>query len=361
MIENHIVQEDMEYIAQQFSDYKRFANKTILITGAGGFIGYYFTQFFLYLMQRRGVKIKSILLLDHFLMNTPSWIKNIEDERIIVRKFDISQDHLDQVTGACDANYIIHLASIASPVYYRQYPLETVEANIFGLKRLLDYYYSKQIDSFLYMSSSEVYGDPFPHCIPTSELFLGNVSTMGPRACYDEAKRFGETLCYIYHQKHQVPIRIVRPFNNYGPGMRENDQRVPADFAKNVHRGEDIILYSNGTPTRTFCYVADAIVGYLKVLTHHSFDCFNIGNDKPEISIKDFAEIYRDLGVELTGYKGNIRFSISDDAEYLQHNPQRRCPDITKARVELGFQPQIGVELGVKRFLQYMLATMVTG
>ena len=125
-------------------------------------------------------------------------------------------------------------------------------------------------------------GTPSPEFIPTPENYNGNVAAIGPRACYDEAKRFGETLCYLFAKTYNLPVTIVRPFNNYGPGMRLDDKRVPADFGGAVSENRNITLLSDGTPTRTFCYVSDAIIGYLKALLYAKFEFFNIGIDKPE-------------------------------------------------------------------------------
>jgi UDP-glucuronate decarboxylase len=158
----------------------------------------------------------------------------------------------------------------------------------------------------------------------------------------------------LFSQQYGFPIGVARPFNNYGPGMKLNDQRVPADFALAVLRNEDITILSSGSPTRTFCYVADAVAGYLKILLHGKYDYFNIGNDSPEITIKQLADIYQAAGKEILGYTGQIIYGTSPDVHYTTHNPQRRCPDIRKARSILGYDPQIKVEEGVRRFLQFI-------
>ena len=188
-------------------------------------------------------------------------------------------------------DFIIHAASIASPKYYRQYPIQTIDANVLGIHHLLDFAVEYPPESILFFSSSEVYGDPPPECIPTPETYVGNVSFTGPRACYDESKRLGETLCVNFHQVHKVPVKIARPFNNYGPGLKINDRRVISDFFRDVLADRNIIMYSDGTPTRTFCYIADALTGYLLILLSNAEgEAFNIGDDNPEISIKDFEE-----------------------------------------------------------------------
>ena len=288
-------------------------------------------------------------------MGQPAWQKTFSnDERFILEKFDIIKDEIENIAGAQEINFAIHMASIASPTFYRLYPIETVEANVWGLRRLLDFYKDKNLAGFLFFSTSEIYGDPPAEKIPTDENYNGNVSATGPRACYDESKRFCETLCRLFSQIYNMPIGVVRPFNNYGPGMKITDKRVPADFAKNIIDGKDIKILSSGSPRRTFCYIADAVAGYLKVLLHGEYDYFNIGIDNPEISIAEFAEIYREIGEKIFNYKGKIIYSLSDDKEYLTNNPQRRCPNIEKARQILHYEPTITVYEGVERFFNFL-------
>jgi UDP-glucuronate decarboxylase len=246
------------------------------------------------------------------------------------------------------------MASIASPTFYRKYPLVTLDANIWGLRNLLDTYRDTRLKGLLFFSSSEIYGNPAPEAIPTNEEYRGNVSCTGPRACYDEAKRFGETLCWVFANTFGTPVRVVRPFNNYGPGMALADRRAPADFAQCVLNGQDIVILSSGTPTRTFCYVADAVAGYFKALLHDQFEAFNIGIERPESSVRQLAEHFRQAGEKLTGYQGKVIFQASTEKDYLTHNPERRCPDITRARTKLNYQPSIYVEAGVERFLKFL-------
>jgi UDP-glucuronate decarboxylase len=158
----------------------------------------------------------------------------------------------------------------------------------------------------------------------------------------------------LFAQQYAMPIGVARPFNNYGPGMKLHDKRVPADFALAVYEGRDIEILSDGAPTRTFCYIADAVTGYLKILLHGAYDYFNIGIEAPEITIQALAEIYAKAGQSLFDYKGAVHYAVSDDRHYLTDNPQRRCPNITKARKILGYNPTITVEEGVARFLRFI-------
>lgn len=335
-------------------DKDKLYGSSIMITGSSGFLGYYLVHFLYH--YRDELSLKKVICLDNFLLGTPKWQDAIaEDTRFIFRKFDIVEDRIDEIEEAKDVDFVIHMASIASPTFYRKYPIKTVDANVWGLRHLLDYYKEcKTLKGLLFFSSSELYGDPAAEAVPTSEEYNGNVNPVGPRACYDEAKRFGETLCMLFAQEYGMPIGVARPFNNYGPGMKLGDKRVPADFAQNVMRGDNIVILSAGTPTRTFCYIADAVNGYLKVMLHGSYNYFNIGIDKPEISIQQLAEIYQSAGKEIFGYQGKVEYAISKDKDYLVNNPQRRCPVIDKARNLLGYQPSIYVEEGVRRFLNFL-------
>ena len=347
--------EDLKYIFENLSENEKdkFKDSTILITGCGGFLGYYFMHFFEKYAEE--LSIKKVIGLDNFMLGKSEWINRLSENTIFdIEKFDIITDDISKIPKSEEADLIVHMASIASPTFYRQHPIETLDANIWGLRALFDFYVDKNLKGFLFFSSSEIYGDPDAESIPTSEDYNGNVSCTGPRACYDESKRFGETMCRLFSEKYNMPIGVVRPFNNYGPGMKINDKRVPADFAKAIYENKDIVILSDGSPTRTFCYISDAIIGYLKILLHGEYDYFNIGMDYPEISIKELADIYVNAGKEVFDYTGKVVYNISDDKDYLTNNPERRCPNIDKARSILNYQPSILVNDGVKRFLTFI-------
>ena len=256
-----------------------------------------------------------------------------------------------------DYQYIIHAASIASPIYYRTHPIATMDANVNGLRHLLEYSRQQQhrscpVQGFLFFSTSEIYGDPAPDYIPTPEDYRGNVSCTGPRACYDESKRYGETLCVNFAQQYDLPIRMARPFNNYGPGLKLTDRRVLPDFVRDVLSGRDIVMFSDGSPTRTFCYIADAVVGYFKILTQgEPGEAYNIGVETPEISIAELADRVVQTARELWDYQGQVIRQVSPDENYLVDNPNRRCPQISKARDDLGYNPTISLEVGLTRSL----------
>lgn len=329
---------------------ERFAGKSVLLTGAAGFLGMQFVHYFAELndsqVLSRPVRVFAI---DNFIRGEPCWMAAfVQRDDIRIMKADITESF--HFKGRID--FIIHAASIASPRYYRLHPIQTMDANVLGLRRLLDFAVKYPVEGILFFSSSEVYGDPPPEKIPTPETYTGNVSCIGPRACYDESKRFGETMCVNFHQVYGVPVKIVRPFNNYGPGMKITDRRVIPDFFRNVLVDKNIVIYSDGTPTRTFCYSSDAMIGYLLVLLSGvEGEVFNIGVDRPEIAVKDLA----DLVVQVSGRSVGVVYQPPDDTSYLQDCPKRRCPDISKARFMLGFEPRVSLEEGLLSLYQWYL------
>lgn len=348
-----IIEQDMQYIYDRLPEKCRFKNARIVVTGCAGFISYTVMNFFNRYFEELG--IKKIIGLDNFVMGKPLWLRRIaENPMIQIVNFDVVHDSLASIASLAEADYVMHMASIASPIYYRQHPLETLDANVTGLRNMLDFFRSKKLKGLLFMSSSEIYGNPDEMWIPTPEEYYGNVSSIGPRACYDESKRLGETLCYIFSKEYRIPITIVRPFNNYGPGTRLNDQRVTADIVNSIIEGRDIVLLSDGTPKRTFCYIADAVLGYLKALLYGKFDYFNIGIEKPEISMRQLADLYVKAAHEEYGYQGKVVYAKSGDVDYLTDNPQRRCPDMSKSRELLNFSPEITIEDGIRRYLWFL-------
>ena len=355
-MQNRILVEDLDNIHEAINEKGDWFEAIVVITGCAGFLGFYFMQY----LARYGEKlgIRKIIGLDNFLLGQPDWLTSLQKDyphMVNLYRFDVSIDRIEQINDAKEARYVIHGASIASPTFYRAHPVETVDANIWGLRRLLDFYRNQTtLKGFLFFSSSEIYGDPDPDSIPTDEEYRGNVSCHGPRACYDESKRFGETLCWIFATQFNIPITIARPFNNYGPGMSILDKRLPADFANCVLNGRDLTILSDGTPTRTFCYVSDAIIGYLLCLTHEKYDYFNIGIDEPEIMVREFAGIFQKAGAHLFDYQGIVNYQTSEDPEYMTDNPNRRCPVIKKAREKLGYSPKVYVEEGVHRYLRFL-------
>ena len=359
MNSNDVVNEDIAFILESVeTEFKALSGHRLLLTGGGGFLGYYIVSALMAWNKRcedAGSQGVDLVIYDNFMRGVPKWLVSFEDsQELTIVKHNII-DPLPADIG--NVSYIIHAASIASPIYYRKNPIETMDANVNGLRYLLDFLRGRQergerIGGLLYFSTSEIYGDPDPSNIPTSEEYRGNVSCTGPRACYDESKRYGETLCVNFAKQFNLPIKIARPFNNYGPGLKITDGRALPDFCRNILDGEDIVMLSDGSPTRTFCYVADAVIGYFKVLVSgRNGEPYNIGTEEPEISIKTLAEMVIDIASDTLDYKGKLVFRESEDREYLTDNPNRRSPMIGKARSELGYDPRISVEEGLKRSL----------
>ena len=358
---NKVMKEDLEYIYWELSDREKekFQDSNIVITGAGGFIGYYMLNFLAENASK--LQIKSILALDTFIFGKPDWINKLSKkfELLNVQNFNVAINTIADIPNINKFDSVLHMASIASPTYYRKHPLVTLDANVWGLRNMLNFFSRKEIRGFLNFSSSEVYGDPDQTEVPMNEDYYGNVAINGPRACYDEAKRFGETMCYVFNKEFNMNIVSVRPFNNYGPGMKLDDARAPADFANSVLMRKNIEIYSDGLSTRTFTYISDAIVGYLKALYYGKFDYFNIGMDHPEITISSLAKIFADKGNEVFGHKTEIKYLTNKDKEYITNNPRRRSPDITKAKEKLNFFPKIKVNDGIYRFLNYLKEEIV--
>lgn len=348
-----IEKKDFEYIhSKARNEFETLSVNTVLFTGANGFLGYYFIKSILTWNDIYPDKKIMVFALDIFTTGVPKWLQNRDDVEIIKKDITKYKPSSNQVF-----DYIIHAASIASPIFYRKYPVETINANVLGLYNILAYMVKnhktkRKVKGLLFFSSSEIYGDPTKDKIPTPETYRGNVSCTGPRACYDESKRFCETLCVNYSNVYNLPIKTARPFNNYGPGLKITDGRVIPDFANEILANGDIILLSGGSPTRTFCYITDAIVGYIKILIKgQSGEAYNIGVEKPEISMIDLAEKMKNLAIDHFGYSGKTVMKKSNDQNYLTDSPNRRCPQIAKARKDLGYKPEILLDEGLTNTL----------
>jgi UDP-glucuronate decarboxylase len=331
----------------------RMAGARVLLTGGAGFLGHYLVQTLLE-WNRRAAPRKRIALtvVDNYVRGVPGWLGDLNDEKLRLVQHDITQPLPED---CAEFDYVIHAASIASPTFYRRHPIATMDANVNGLRLLLErsrqlHDAGRPVRGFLFFSSSEIYGDPEAAAIPTPETYPGRVSSTGPRACYDESKRYGETLCVNFAQQYGLPVTMARPFNNYGPGLKISDRRIIPDLARDLFAGRDLTLHSDGTPSRTFCYVTDAVIGYFKILVHgRPGEPYNIGQETPEVTMKELAELVTNVGREVCGYSGTVVLEKSTDSRYLTDNPQRRCPDISKARRELGFAPTVPLVDGLRR------------
>lgn len=307
--------------------------KTVLITGAAGFLGSHLCDRFL-LEGYRVVGMDNLITGD---------LKNIEhlfrEEYFEFYHHDVTK--FVHVPGKVD--YILHFASPASPIDYLKIPIQTLKVGSLGTHNLLGLAREKKA-RILIASTSEVYGDPLVH--PQSEEYYGNVNTIGPRGVYDEAKRFQESITMAYHRFHGLETRIARIFNTYGPRMRLNDGRVIPAFIGQALRGEDLTVFGDGSQTRSFCYVDDQVEGLYRLLMSDYNLPVNIGNPD-EISILDFAKEI----VKLTGTRQQIVFK-----PLPQDDPMQREPDISKAREILGWEPKVSRSEGMKRTFEYFKA-----
>ncbi|MBI2235916.1 MAG: NAD-dependent epimerase/dehydratase family protein [Magnetospirillum sp.] len=318
-----------------------FAGKTVLLTGGRGFLGRYFMEIFAHLNQNVLAKPCRLIAADNLITAGKEGAEIPEFEHVTFIQHDVVQPlPLDE-----PVHYVIHAAGIASPYYYRAFPLETLEVAIRGTRNMLEVAHANKA-RFTFFSSSEIYGDPDPKHVPTPESYRGNVSCQGPRACYDESKRVGETLCHIFHETHGTATNTIRPFNVFGPGMQETDYRVLPNFASRIKAGQPLNVYGSGNQTRTFCYITDAMVGFLLVVLRGvPGEPYNIGNPKPEISMVDLVHrIEKVLGKKVAH---NI---IEYPDSYPADEPNRRCPDIRKSKLQLKFEPSVELEDGLKRF-----------
>jgi dTDP-glucose 4,6-dehydratase len=304
--------------------------KTILITGAAGFLGSHLCDRFI----NDGYHV---IGMDNLITGS---LKNIEHlfklEHFEFYHHDVSK--FIHVPGELD--YILHFASPASPIDYLKIPIQTLKVGSLGIHNCLGLAKAKGA-RLLIASTSEVYGDPSVH--PQSEEYWGNVNPVGPRGVYDEAKRFQEAMTMAYHTFHGLETRIVRIFNTYGPRMRLNDGRVLPAFIGQALRGEDLTIFGDGSQTRSFCYVDDLVEGIVRLLNSDYSLPVNIGNPD-EITISQFAEEI----IKLTGTKQKVVYK-----DLPVDDPKQRRPDITKAKEILGWEPKINREEGLKRTYAY--------
>jgi dTDP-glucose 4,6-dehydratase len=304
--------------------------KKVLITGAAGFLGSHLCDRFI----KEGFHV---IGMDNLITGD---MRNIEH----LMKLSSFEFHHHDVTKhihiSGDLDYILHFASPASPIDYLKIPIQTLKVSSLGTHNVLGLARVKKA-RVLVASTSEVYGDPTVH--PQNEEYWGNVNPVGPRGCYDEAKRFMEAITMAYHNTHQVETRIVRIFNTYGPRMRLNDGRVLPAFIGQALRGEDLTMFGDGSQTRSFCYVDDLVEGIYRLLFSEYHLPMNVGNPS-EITIKEFGEEI----LKLTGAKQKlIALPLPKD------DPKQRQPDITKAKSILGWEPKVSRAEGLKITYNY--------
>ena len=346
---NKIIQEDLQVITNSSLPWSNFAGKTVLITGANGFLPAYMVETLLFLNERFNLDLQVIGVV----RNKEKASKRFS---IYMNRPDFSllfQDVCHPLSLHSDVNYIIHAASQASPKYFGVDPVGTLSANVLGTCHLLELARTKNVTGFLYFSSGEVYGEVSEDKIPTTENNYGYVDPTEVRSCYAESKRMGENMCVSWHHQYDVPVTIVRPFHTYGPSMSFSDGRVFADFVSDVINKRDIVMKSDGSAIRTFCYLADAVLGFFTVLLKgQSGQAYNVSNDKGEISINDLAEtlvfLFPELGIKVIKKEGTFSHG------YLKSKISRTKPDISKIRA-LGWQPIYSIRDGFERTIRSYL------
>ena len=303
----------------------------LLITGGAGFIGSYLVEKFLSAGEK-------VIVVDNLLTGAIENLSLFNDNpNFIFMNHDV-QHHIDI---EMELDYVLHLASAASPKAYTEHPINTLKAGSSGTINTLGLAKAKNA-KYLLTSTSEIYGNP--KVSPQSETYWGNVNPNGPRSMYDEAKRFSEAAVSSYNRIYNLNTRIVRLFNTYGPKMKIDDGRVVTNFIFQALNGKDITIYGNGDQTRSFCYIEDTLSGIIKAMDSESSEIFNIGNPN-EITVKKLAEII----IELTNSNSSLKF-----LELPEDDPMQRKPDISKAKEFLKWSPKIPLEEGLLKTIDWV-------
>lgn len=314
----------------------------VLVTGAAGFLGSHLCDYLL-------AQGHEVIGMDNFITGSPDNLAHLAgNPRFLFIRHDVS--NFIFVPGKVDA--VLHFASPASPnpnspYGYTNLPIQTMKAGALGTHNTLGVARAHNA-RYLLASTSEIYGNPLEH--PQKETYWGHVDPIGVRSVYDEAKRFAEALTMAYHRYHGLDTRIVRIFNTYGPRMRLDDGRVVPNFIQQALHGEPLTVYGDGSQTRSFCYVDDLIEGIYRLLLSDEHYPVNLGNPE-EVTILEFAEVIN----RLTGNKAGIVFKPESR---LGDDPQRRQPDITRARTILGWEPKTSLEEGIRLTIPYFRQKM---
>lgn len=310
--------------------------KSLLITGAAGFIGSHLAESFV----RQGFRIFGV---DNLLTGSEENLAPLKgDKNFIFIEQNVSQ-HLEVLDPV---DYVLHFASPASPADYLHYPIQTLKVGALGTHNTLGLAKAKRA-AYLLASTSEVYGDPLVH--PQSEDYWGNVNPVGPRGVYDEAKRFAEALTMAYQRTHKLNTKIARIFNTYGPRMRLNDGRAIPNFLTQALTGSPVTVFGDGSQTRSLCYIEDMIEGIRKLLFSELRDPVNLGNPA-EITTLGLAKKV----IELTGSESKIVFK-----PLPVEDPKRRQPDIQRAKARLGWEPKVKLEEGLRQTIAYFKKCLV--
>lgn len=315
-----------------------FSNAVVLIAGVAGFIPSHLCEALL-------AQGATVLGVDNFISGRETNLEAFRNHpRFTFIQADITKPTADLTPGWFKPTHIFHMASPASPPGYQRHPIETYMVNSFGTHNLLQYMKEFAPDAtFLYASTSEIYGNPLEH--PQKETYWGNVNPNGVRSCYDESKRLGETICGVHAREFDMDVRIVRIFNTYGPRMDPNDGRIIPQLMTQAVKNESFTIYGDGKQTRSLCYVSDLVDGLLRLVSNPSAkgETVNLGNPD-ERTVLELADIIQSI----SGCTGNRTF-----AALPKDDPTRRQPDITKAKSLLGWEPKIPLREGLTKTFEY--------
>jgi len=344
-MKNSIVEADLKYITDSDVPWEDLEGKNILITGANGMLPSYIVETILFLNSTRFKKKARIFaVVRNFekAKNRFSNYLNRSDLNFVI------QDIREPLTLTDNIDYLIHAASVASPKHYGSDPVGTLIPNSIGTFNCLEFARKNATKSFLFFSSGEVYGDVENVNKPINEKLFGKIDPTMLRSCYSESKRMGETMCIAWYKQYGIPTKIVRPFHTYGPHMQLDDGRVFADFVSDIVHKKDLLLKSDGSAKRTFCYLSDATIAFFMVLLKgQSGEAYNVGgNEKFEMSVLGLAQTLVDLFPEYN--LKIIKNKDHSDLGYIKSEINRLIPDISKIQ-KLGWTPRISISDGFQR------------
>ncbi len=343
---NSIIEEDLSYIAQQNINWNKFQDKTVLVTGANGFLPAYMVESLLYQNERNpnlNIRVIGLVRNKEKANNRFAYYKDRTDLSFVV------QDVAAPIKVDSPIDYIIHAASQASPKYFRSDPVGTLKANTLGTINLLELARKQSLESFLFFSSAEIYGTVDAAKLPLDERSIGITDPLNVLSCYGESKRMGETICISYMHQYNIPCKIVRPFHVYGPGIGLDDGRAFVDFVHNIIDNKDIVLHTAGAATRDYIYLADATEAFFKILLDGKVgEVFNVATGK-ETSIFELVTMLVDLFPEK---KLHVR---NDDqipaGGYMKAPTARVAGNFTKIKSQLGWQWRYPIKEGFKRMV----------
>lgn len=339
---NQIIEEDVKSIINGVGkEFKRLEDKKLLITGPNGLLASYI--------------VDTIAYLNDMLFDEPCKVIGIarskieENDRLghLLNRKDINfiYQNIKYPIKLENVNFIIHAAGRSSPQIFVNEPISTIDTNITALRWLLSIPLDNPIESFIFFSSSEIYGNPT--VIPTPETYIGATNPLAPRGCYTESKRCCEALCSAYFKEHKIPVKIIRPAIVYGPGLSIYDKRVIGKFIKDALIDGVITLLDRGDAKRSYCYITDAMIIFWKVFfSDFNGEAFNVGNQHDEITIKELAQKI----LKITG--GDLKFNIKED-EFRKDAPNRVRLDMSKVKERFGFEPEIKIDNGLKRIITW--------